>query len=467
MVTRLTFLQKKHSLLSSRSSFANAYTDGIDFLEENDTFGLGEDEGEEGIIDFRLFVPSMTTDKGHRRPRSAGSSGLLHWFSQHQICKELTRTNGENELILSAERIFPSPALTATPLAFIILATALKPPVYELSTKDTLTPSLRISDWTYPAKFVYLSYLDPTTGLYLKGPDDVFVVVFWIFMWIFLRAILMRYFWSPLARCCGIKRESQVVRFAEQGWSLAYWGVFWALGFVSFSLSLPNYLLYSVESWMIAQSQYIMQSSPYRNLRTEHFYIGYPHIQLKPLTKWYYLVQTSFWFSQIVVLNIEKKRKDHAQMFTHHIITSILIVLSLIFNFTRIGNAILCLMDFCDIFFALAKMLRYVGLQKLCDATFGFFVIAWIVTRHILYNYITYSLAKATEYAPYHWDPPAGSFWTKEWQFNFIALLLSLQVLMCIWFAMILKVVYRVLTGKTATDTRSDTEEDDDKYVKH
>lgn len=36
-------------------------------------------------------------------------------------------------------------------------------------------------------------------------------------------------------------------------------------------------------------------------------------------------------------------------MFTHHIITTILMSLSYILNFTRIGNAILCTMDVVDI----------------------------------------------------------------------------------------------------------------------
>jgi acyl-CoA-dependent ceramide synthase len=365
--------------------------------------------------------------------------------------------------------------------------------VYELSTKDTVTPSLRISDWTYPSKFVYLSYLDPTTGLYLKGPDDVFVVVFWVLVWILLRAVLMRWLWSPLARWSGIRRESQVGRFAEQGWSVAYYTVFWSLGFVSYML--PPHVAACIRSFLLTvRMKYIMQNSSYRNLRTQYFFIGYPHTQLKPITKWYYLSQTSFWLSQIVTINIEKKRKDYVQMFAHHIITSLLIIFSLILNWTAIGNAILCLMDFCDIFLSvrlrrslpllccidnsltvsynlsrqpkntqLAKMLRYVGLYTLCDATFGFFVISWIVTRHILYNYIIYSIVHANDHMSYCWDPAAGCFWTKEWQFNFVALLLALQVIICVWFVMILRVVYRVLTGQTATDTRSDTEEDEDK----
>lgn len=43
----------------------------------------------------------------------------------------------------------------------------------------------------------------------------------------------MRYVWAPLARKSGVKEEREVVRFAEQGWALAYYSVSWSVGLVS------------------------------------------------------------------------------------------------------------------------------------------------------------------------------------------------------------------------------------------
>lgn len=79
------------------------------------------------------------------------------------------------------------------------------------------------------------------------------------------------------------------------------------------------------------------------------FWIDYPHLLISGWMKWYYLVQLGFWIQQIYVLNIEKRRKDHYAMFSHHIITVILIISSYCVNFTRIGNAVLCCMDLADI----------------------------------------------------------------------------------------------------------------------
>lgn len=55
------------------------------------------------------------------------------------------------------------------------------------------------------------------------------------------------------------------------------------------------------------------------------------------------------WLQQIIVLNLEARRKDYHQMFAHHIITTTLMCLSYVLNWTRIGSAILCAMDFADI----------------------------------------------------------------------------------------------------------------------
>lgn len=70
--------------------------------------------------------------------------------------------------------------------------------------------------------------------------------------------------------------------------------------------------------------------------------------------KGYYLLQFAFWLQQILVINMEERRKDHWQMFTHHIITSALVSMSYSYYQTKVGNVILCLMDVVDIFLAVS-----------------------------------------------------------------------------------------------------------------
>lgn len=104
----------------------------------------------------------------------------------------------------------------------------------------------------------------------------------------------------------------------------------------------------SMETHRFLSCQYIMYNSPYW-FNTAQFWIDYPHILLKRKTKYYYLMQMSFWFQQLYVIHVEKRRKDHYAMVSHHIITITLLVSSYFTNFTRIGNAVLCSMDLADV----------------------------------------------------------------------------------------------------------------------
>lgn len=94
--------------------------------------------------------------------------------------------------------------------------------------------------------------------------------------------------------------------------------------------------------------QYIMYNSEFW-LNLHGLWEGWPFRQVEGIFKWYYLVQWGFWIQQILVVNIEEKRKDYAQMLTHHIFTTALLFLSYGYYHMRVGTVILCIMDFVDI----------------------------------------------------------------------------------------------------------------------
>ncbi|CAB4384562.1 longevity assurance proteins LAG1/LAC1 [Rhizophagus irregularis] len=286
-------------------------------------------------------------------------------------------------------------------------------------------------------KFFFLQHGDPKTGLYKKGKDDVYLIFTWIALFTFLRAVIMEYILIPTVKLGGIKKVSQQTRFAEQGWSFLYYSIFWTLG------------------------MYIMSKSPYW-FDTAYFWKGYPHVEMPGLLKWYYLVQLAFWFQQVFVINIEKRRKDYVEMLAHHAITILLICSSYSMNWTRIGNAILCVMDFADILLPFAKMLKYCGFNTLCDVVFGFFMISWVVTRHFFFGYIIYStMFESTQFVELKWDPEEEHFYSRKTQIFFVTLFLLLQALIYFWFYLICRVAYRVIMGDNAHDNRSESEHEE------
>ena len=136
-----------------------------------------------------------------------------------------------------------------------------------------------------------------------------------------------------------------------------------------------------------------------------------------------------------------------------------------------------------------AKILKYMQFQLACDITFGIFMVIWLLTRHILYLRVVYSIyediPKEITYGCYsgssanmkgpfdppdQWlhllqpfrDPEGVVCWNNNIKWAFIYALLALQVILCIWFGMVIRVAVRVLRGGEADDTRSDDEGEED-----
>lgn len=89
-------------------------------------------------------------------------------------------------------------------------------------------------------------------------------------------------------------------------------------------------------------------------LNMKEMWTGWPNREIDASMKWYYLVQFGFWVQQILVVNIEERRKDHWQMLSHHVITCILMLMSYCYHQTKVGNVILNLMEVVDVLLAVS-----------------------------------------------------------------------------------------------------------------
>lgn len=88
----------------------------------------------------------------------------------------------------------------------------------------------------------------------------------------------------------------------------------------------------------------------------QELWTNWPQRELGGLAKAYILVQWSFWSQQIVVMNIEARRKDYWQILTHHVLTITLIAASYAYHHTRVGNVILVLMDAIELLFPVSEV---------------------------------------------------------------------------------------------------------------
>ncbi|KZF22973.1 LAG1-domain-containing protein [Xylona heveae TC161] len=349
---------------------------------------------------------------------------------------------------------------------------------HQIGLSTTLLLALGLVHFAIPSarphtrKFFDLSHYNPTSGQYNRGWDDVYFVGFWIVLFTGLRAAAMDYVLGPIAHRMGINKDKEIVRFAEQAWIFIYYVIFWSLGM---------HLWYDSDYW----------------LNAAQMWKGFPLLEMDGLLKWYYLVQFAFWIQQIVVVNIEERRKDYHQMFTHHIVTCSLIAGSYSYYNMRVGNVILCLMDVVDFILPAAKMLKYLQHHTLCDLTFVIFMITWFIGRHVMYPMVCWSIAfDVPRHMPYGCyssqtgqllsplstpsspspfsaaqengflnnifqpfvNPDGPVCFNPKIKWTFLALLLFLQVMALVWFGMIIGVAVRVLRGGSAEDSRSDDE---------
>ncbi|KAI1422943.1 longevity-assurance protein [Xylaria sp. FL1777] len=314
------------------------------------------------------------------------------------------------------------------------------------------------------SKFFTLSGYNPATGKYAKTHDDFYFVGFCVVLFSGIRASLMKYVLAPFARYWGLSNKKRIARFSEQGWMFMYNTVFWTLG------------------------MHIYFKSPYF-LKLEELWTDWPQKELDGLTKGYILAQLAYWTQQVLVVNLEARRPDYWQMIAHHFATITLIVAAYAYHYTRVTNLIFVLMDIIELIFPLAKCLKYLGFTTICDIIFGIFMVTWLVTRHVFYLMVCWSvyyesprlmptvcyngpahnlqgplpLPEGRSYLLEPFRNPGGLVcMNKGIRLGFLSYLLVLQAIMIPWSAAIVRVAIQVLRGDNAEDVRSDDEEEED-----
>jgi len=97
---------------------------------------------------------------------------------------------------------------------------------------------------------------------------------------------------------------------------------------------------------------------------------------MRPELKLYYLLQTSFWLQQafVMLLGLERPRKDYYELVAHHLVTLWLIGWSYFINLTMIGTTVFVCMDIPDTWLALAKMLNYLDMNAAAAAVYSVFL---------------------------------------------------------------------------------------------
>ncbi|KAK8162276.1 TLC domain-containing protein [Phyllosticta citrichinensis] len=282
---------------------------------------------------------------------------------------------------------------------------------------------------------------------YGKGGKDFAFVAFYIVVLSFTREFLMQRVIRPLAIYCGIRSRAKQARFMEQVYTAIYFGISGPFGL------------------------YVMSRTPVWYFNTTGMYEGFPHKTHEAIFKAYYLLQASYWAQQAIVLllMLEKPRKDFKELVMHHIITIALIWLSYRFHFTYMGLAVYITHDISDFFLATSKTLNYLD-STLVGPYFGFFIFVWTYLRHYINLRILWSMINGefSSVGPFelNWETQQYKCWIS--QFITFSLLASLQAVNLFWLFLILRIAWRFVAtwGEVVKDERSDYEDEDEETEK-
>ncbi|KAI5205274.1 acyl-CoA-dependent ceramide synthase [Aureobasidium subglaciale] len=294
---------------------------------------------------------------------------------------------------------------------------------------------------------IFLAYpLDTPAGeptQYGKGKADFAFVAFYTIVLSFSREFLMQRMIRPLAIRLGIQRKAKQARFMEQFYTAMYFAIFGPFGL------------------------YVMRRSPVWYFNTDAMFEGFPHRSHEAVFKAYYLLQASYWAQQAIVLllMLEKPRKDFKELVLHHVVTLALIWLSYRFHFTYMGIAVYITMDISDFFLATSKVLNYLN-SPITGPYFGLFIAVWFYLRHYLNFYILWAtLTTFRTIGPYelNWETQQYKCWIS--QIITFSLLFALQAVNMFWFILILRIAWRFVRSSVAKDERSEDEEEEEEIV--
>jgi hypothetical protein len=237
-------------------------------------------------------VPSKIVAPSPRQ-ESTGGGKLVSWLKgrsgQTRFASSERSIRAECWLKLSLALLATEPSST-----FLVLSTTLT--IY-------LASSIFFPTSANPARpFLLLSHQIPSLpSHYAKGPLDVLFCAFYTVFFFFIRQLSTRHLFPPLARRLGINKSVKIDRFVEQAYAVLTWGPLTVWGIqVMRGLGLGWF-----RTAAFFEREYLFPLSEQlgRELLSSFVPPDYEnHHQMPAQLKAYYLVQSSFWISQMMVL---------------------------------------------------------------------------------------------------------------------------------------------------------------------
>ncbi|KAJ8440934.1 hypothetical protein Cgig2_022790 [Carnegiea gigantea] len=194
---------------------------------------------------------------------------------------------------------------------------------------------------------------------------------------------------------------------------------------------------------------------------TKYFWVGpgdqvWPDQKMTMKLKGLYMYAAGFYTYSIFALVFwETRRSDFGVSMGHHVATVILIVLSYVFRFARVGSIVLALHDASDVFLEIGKMSKYSGAETIASVSFILFVMSWVLLRLTYYPFwvlwsTSYEVVLTLDKEKHAVDGPI-------YYYLFNTLLYCLLVLHIYWWVLMYRMLVKQIQarGQLSDDVRS------------
>lgn len=281
----------------------------------------------------------------------------------------------------------------------------------------------------------FTRFWDSSDGIGVS-PERIYPMLMFIpffIFWVILRKVCKAFF-PRVAVALGVKKRSVQEKFSYQLWLGLFYLVSTGVGAWG----------YKDEEWF---------QFPVGKSACASMFDNWP-VRPSAFMEFAYRYQLGFYFAELYAIFNEPRRSDFWEYVLHHVTTILLVSMSNLDLQMRTGSYIFFIHDIPDIFLCLAKCMHYLKKEVPTNTLFGLFVVTFFFFRLICLPSCVLCIFCI-----------AGSFksmpFTHMYKITNILLGVVLQGLHVFWFALILRMVYRLATGVKG-DVRSDDDDDDE-----
>jgi translocating chain-associated membrane protein 1 len=193
-------------------------------------------------------------------------------------------------------------------------------------------------------------------ALYSYGYKDICLVLFYTLAAVIFHAVIQEYVLDKLMKKVRLSK-TKANKFNESGQLVAFYAlsVAWAIN--------------------IFKEEGYFQS-------VNFFWTGYPHVSLTFLTKFFFIIQMSYWIHVFPELYFQKvKKEDIPSKITFAIANFVICAAIYVLNLTRIGLVLIFIDNATNLLFHVSRLLHFAGKNTVSTISFNIYNVFFVIAR--------------------------------------------------------------------------------------